>query len=228
MFELFLEILSKIFAVFALHLSHSNFPKPLSAAEENECFVRLKRGDMAARDKLINHNLRLVAHITKKYYASKMEPDDLISIGTIGLIKAVDSFNADKGARFATYAARCIENEILMTFRALRKEQNTLYMDDPLGTDSDGNAITVADTMRASGDLAAELELRFDSAKLLRALKQLPERERTVAELRFGIGASPLTQQEIADRLGISRSYVSRIETRTVAMLKKSMNERDI
>lgn len=225
MFELLSEFFSQIVLVFALHLSGGSFPKPLSAKDEQLYFARAKKGDNSAREKLIVHNLRLVAHISKKYYAAHMEPDDLISIGTIGLIKSIDSFNPDKGTRFATYAARCIENEILMTFRALKKEQNTIMLGDTLGTDTDGDAVTVMDLLSCECEVLSEIEFMQDSERLKKALGCLSEQEAQVIALRYGTaGGAPMPQREAAARMGISRSYVSRIEKRALTKLRAKMD----
>lgn len=198
---------------FSLHLSQSSFPRPLSAKDEKDCFDSMAQGDKASRDKLINHNLRLVAHIIKKYYTNANDQDDLISIGTIGLIKAVDTFSYSKGVRFATYASRCIENEVLMQFRAARKTINTMYINDPLDTDSEGNSLTILDVISDDSDISEEYEHRYNLAKVRDIVeKTLHGREKQVVCMRFGLETEqPLTQQQIATKLGISRSYVSRI-----------------
>ncbi len=212
---------------FSLSLSQNGFPKPLAAREERECFERMAAGDSTARDELVSRNLRLVAHVTKKYLQNGAEMDDLISIGTIGLIKAVESFDARKGTRFATYAARCIENEVLMTFRAERKTRGTVYLGDPLEGDGEGGLLTLIDVVRDESDLEADCERQCDLARL-RALvrSSLFGRERRVIELRYGLsGSEPLTQHEVAKLLGISRSYVSRIEKKTLATLRQKLEE---
>jgi RNA polymerase sporulation-specific sigma factor len=212
---------------FSLHLSQSSFPRPLPLKDEQECFELMAGGDRAARDRLISHNLRLVAHIIKKYYTTANDQDDLISIGTIGLIKAVDSFNYSKGVRFATYASRCIENEILMQFRAIRKTQNTMYINDPLDTDSDGNSLTILDVISDDTDIGEEYEHRYNLSQIRLAVDSaLCGREKEVVEMRFGLrSGQPMTQQQVASRLGISRSYVSRIEKKAVEILKKRFLE---
>ncbi|MEG1305333.1 MAG: RNA polymerase sporulation sigma factor SigK, partial [Oscillospiraceae bacterium] len=198
------------------------FPHPLSAKEEHDGFDLMKDGDFEARDKLIRHNLRIVAHVIKKYYSSQNDQDDMISIGTIGLIKAVNTFNYCKGARFATYAARCIENEILMQFRSNRKTQNTIYINDPLDTDAEGNSLTILDILSDSEDIAENLELKLDIRHLRTCIdKALFGRERKIIDMRYGLaGELPLTQQEVADLLGISRSYVSRLEKKAIDRLR--------
>ena len=209
----------------ALHLSTpGSFPKPLSAKEERACLARIKEGDQEARDLFIEHNLRLVAHIIKKYYAaSASDQEDLISIGTIGLIKAVDSFDCDKGIRFATYGARCIENEILMYFRSRKKHAQDLYIQEPIDVDGEGNALTLMDLMTEESDLLEEVSRRMQGEKLHRYIGEvLDGREKQVIELRYGIGGRmPMAQREVAKILGISRSYVSRIEKKAVQQLRQ-------
>ncbi|MGX8698741.1 MAG: sigma-70 family RNA polymerase sigma factor [bacterium] len=205
----------------------SSFPRPLSKAEEADCLRRLAEGDAAAREELISHNLRLVAHIVKKYYARAAEEDDLISIGTIGLIKGVESFDAAKGIRLATYASRCIENEILMHFRSARKTQNEVSLSD--SAEGEGDGLTLEDTLAAPGDLMDEVG---DEA-LYRRLRELVEetlsgREREIVTLRYGLGCPPLPQREVAERLGISRSYVSRLEKRALALLRRRIEKEEL
>ena len=209
------------------------FPKPLDAKEEEELFVRFREGDKSARDLLIEHNLRLVAHIVKKYSQAETDNDDLISIGTIGLIKAVDTFDSLKGIRLGTYAARCIENELLMFFRAGKKTAKEVYLYDPIGTDKEGNAIHLLDIIVAEEeDYTDGLEQKEKLAVLPGyVLRCLDEREKEIIVLRYGLsGRRELTQREIADRLSISRSYVSRIEKRALRKLRieyeKEENER--
>lgn len=220
MFWAFLEKILSGFLFLALHVAKSgNFPPPLCAKEEKELLIKSNQGDLAARNKLIEHNLRLVAHISKKYYTNENQ-DDLISIGTIGLIKGVSTFNADKGSRLATYAARCIENEILMHFRSLKKTSQDVSFSDAIDTDKDGNALTLGDIIAVDSDIAEEIDTKLKIKRLAEVFpKVLDEREKQILTLRFGLcGAEELTQQQIANRLNISRSYVSRIEK---AALKK-------
>ena len=200
----------------------SSFPKPLSAARERECLRLVRAGDTAARDELIEHNLRLVVHIIKKYYSAAHDQDDLISIGSIGLIKAVGTFDCEKGAKFATYASRCIENEILMYFRAKKKSAQDVYLSDPIDTDKDGNALTLLDIMADESSMTEQVEERMRLRQLRRLVSEMEDpREREIICLRYGIGGgTPLTQRETAKRLGISRSYVSRIEKKAVAHLR--------
>ena len=195
----------------ALHVSCSgSFPKPLTAREERECLERIRSGDSQAKSTLIEHNLRLVAHIVKKYYAASGEQDDLISIGTIGLIKAASTFNYEKGTRFATYASKCIENEILMAFRAKKKSASDISISDPIDCDRDGNALTLMDIMADEEDIVSRIDLENKTAQLRQYIASaLTGREREIVELRYGLGRGlPLTQREVAQRLHISRSYV--------------------
>ncbi len=211
------------FMLFTLQLAPSSFPRPLTAAEERDCFARLARGDAAAREMLISHNLRLVVHVIKKYYTSPADQDDLISIGTIGLIKAVDTFNAKKGTRFATYAARCIQNEVLMQFRSARKARTTVYISDPLEPGED--ALTILDVLSDERDIAEETELRQELDRVGAAVRtSLHGREKLVIELRYGFGGHPpQTQQAVASMLGISRSYISRIEKKALEKLRAAL-----
>ncbi len=221
-----LSFLAQNFMAFILHLAGSSFPRPLSREDEADCITKARAGDHEARERLINHNLRLVAHIIKKYNINQCEQEDLISIGTIGLIKAVDSFKADKNIRFSTYASRCIENEILMHFRRCKKSQGTLFISDPLDVDAEGNSLTLMDIMSDDRDLAAEYELSSDLHRLKELVdSHLNAREKEIIILRFGLfGNEPQTQNEIAARLGISRSYVSRIEKRAVGILSRAFS----
>lgn len=201
-----------------------SFPDPLSAADEAMYLKRYAQGDDEARCKLIEHNLRLVAHIAKKYTTNGRDTDDVISIGTIGLIKAVATFNADKGTALATYAARCIENEILMSIRAEKKQQGEVSLHESIGSDRDGNEITLSEVLGSDPDqVMRDVELSIASQQLRQIiLTALTDRERLVVELRYGICAGPcLAQREIAQLLGISRSYVSRIEKKALEKLNR-------
>lgn len=213
---------------FALHVTAANsFPKPLSAEEERLCFEKMKKGDNKAKNKLIEHNLRLVAHIIKKYYSNSAEQDDLVSIGTIGLIKAVSSFNFEKGAKFATYAARCIENEILMYFRNKKKYAQDISLSEQIDCDKDGNALSIADTMADERQSVSEfIEDKIQTEALYRTIeKELLPREKEIIYLRYGLmGKKAFTQREIAKKLGISRSYVSRIEKKALEILKEKID----
>lgn len=210
---------------FALQVTSSSaFPKPLSAKQEREYLERVKQGDREAKDKLVEHNLRLVAHVIKKYYSSNVDQDDLISIGTIGLIKAVSTFDYTKGTRFATYASRCIENETLMFFRNKKKSASDVYISDPIDVDKDGNSLTLIDVMADSQDIIDDIDLRLKSQKLYDYVQQkLDKREQEIIVMRYGLwGQKPLTQREVAEKLHISRSYVSRIEKKAIGILRKS------
>ena len=196
----------------SLRLSGGSFPKPLSAAEEQDCLRRCAQGDAEARDILIQRNLRLVAHIVKKYYTQSGDQEDLISIGTIGLIKGISSFNADKGARLATYAARCIENEILMYFRSQKKLQSEVSLSDSIEGDQDSNALQLMDVVGVDDTMLEDLHDRDSALRLRRLIGTcLTPRESEIIRLRYGLGGTvPLTQREVARSFGISRSYVSR------------------
>ena len=222
-----IELLKRLF-IFSLHAeSGSVFPKPLSAAEELECMKKMEEGDRGAKNKLIEHNLRLVAHIVKKYTLSPGEQDELISVGTIGLIKAVSTFDYRKGAKFATYASRCIENEILMTFRAAKKSAGDVYLNEPVETDKDDNALSLIDLIDDGGDIHEQVDLIMKSKQLYKFLRQaLEPRELEIIMSRYGLyGSRPHTQNETAEKLGISRSYVSRLEKRAVGKLRKMYDQ---
>ncbi|MCR4426315.1 MAG: RNA polymerase sporulation sigma factor SigK [Firmicutes bacterium] len=201
------------------------FPPPLSETEEREMLERKDLGDTVARSILIERNLRLVAHVVKKYDGTGEDQDDLISIGTIGLIKAINTFDRQKKTRLATYAARCIENEILMHLRSGRKTRGELFLYDPIGSDKEGNEVVLMDVLMQDGDTVAdEVEARVEEERLREKLSKLSQRERRVLELRFGMGDdSRQTQREISRSLGISRSYVSRIEKRALSKLFREM-----
>lgn len=214
-------ILSGIFYL-ALHPTNTgSFPKPLSPMEENDLIVKMGKGDKAARDKLIEHNLRLVAHVVKKYYTEKVEQDDLISIGTIGLIKGISTFKPDKGIKLATYASRCIENEILMHFRLLKKTAQDVSINDPIETDKDGNDLSLIDVIADEGNLLDDIDLRIKTEHLRKYMDEvLTPREKIIIGLRFGlISGKENTQREVAKKLKISRSYVSRLEKKALIKL---------
>lgn len=201
-----------------------SFPQPLDAKEEESLFMEFRAGNQQARNLLIEHNLRLVAHIVKKYSQPEKDNEDLLSIGTVGLIKAVDSFDEGKGIRLGTYAARCIENELLMFFRAGKKTAKEIYLYDPIGTDKEGNSISLLETIEAEEEDYTERLERKEKLSVLPKLlmSQLEEREREIIGLRYGLyGGRELTQREIADRLNISRSYVSRIEKKALRKLRE-------
>lgn len=211
-----------------LHIEGAgSFPKPLSAKEEREALSRFQAGDLTARDTLIEHNLRLVAHIIKKYYASYSDQDDLISIGTIGLIKGVNTFNGERGTRLATYAARCIENEILMYFRNQKKSAQDISMNEPIDTDAEGNPLTLSEIIYTDDTITEDLDKKIKIEKLKQYIDELPDtRGREILMKRYGLdGGIPQTQRQIASRLGISRSYVSRIEKKTLEELRRKFED---
>ncbi len=227
MFNDFFKLILNNLTFLALHVTNSNsFPKPLSEEEEKIYLQKFKNGDKFARNKLIEHNLRLVAHIIKKYYTANNDQDDLVSIGTIGLIKAVDSFNCDKGIKLSSYAARCIENEVLMFFRNNKKTAQDVSMNEPIDTDKDGNALTLIDVMSSEDSIIDDLDMKIKSEKLKQYIeKYLDSREKEIIKMRYGIsGKIPRTQREVAKILNISRSYVSRIEKKAIETLKKKIN----
>ncbi len=203
----------------------ASFPSPLTKAEEAECFKRMAAGDMSARQMLIERNMRLVAHIVKKFSVSPSEADDIISVGTMGLIKAVDSFKAECGTRFATYAVRCLQNEILMYFRARKKHLSDTSLNEVLDTDKDGNPLTYMDILSVDDDIAEKIDLKIQIEKLMKAIeKTLSKREKQIIFMRYALGFSrQMTQREIAKNLGISRSYVSRIENAAIQKLRENM-----
>lgn len=212
-------------ALLVSYISNNAFPQPLSEEDEAMQVKKMKDGDEEARNILIEHNLRLVAHITKKFEATGEDSEDLISIGTIGLIKAINTFDPDKGTRLATYAARCIENEILMHLRATKKTRVEVSLYDPIGIDKEGNEITLIDVLGTEHDIVADsVENVFEQRRVLDKVKYLSKRERNVLELRYGLfNTFRKTQREIAKRLGISRSYVSRIEKKAIEKLIKEL-----
>ena len=219
---MFIELLRNLF-FFSLHIDNSSvFPKPLSKKEEAECFRKMSEGDKSARNRLIEHNLRLVAHIVKKYASGTDEQDELISVGTIGLIKAVSSFDYEKGAKFATYASRCIENEILMQFRSAKKSAGDIYINEPVETDKDGNSLTLMDLIDDGIDIHEQVDILIRSRQLYSFIKKcLDPREFDIIVYRYGLyGSEPHTQNETAEMLNISRSYVSRIEKKAISKLK--------
>ncbi len=207
------------------------FLTPLTIEEEKECIAKMKEGDLKAKHQLIEHNLRLVAHVAKKYQALDEDMEDLISIGTIGLIKAVDTFQAERQIKLATYAARCIDNELLMYFRSKKKTSREVSLYEPIGTDKEGNQINLLDIAASEEvDVVQKMEESENVRRLYRFIPDvLSERERTVIAMRYGIlGNHPITQREVAKQLGISRSYVSRIEKKALNKLKKSFEEEEL
>ena len=209
------------------YISGTNvFPEPLTSEEETMYLAQMKNGDEEARNILIERNLRLVAHITKKYSTTNVEQDDLISIGTIGLIKGINSFNMDKGSKLSTYVSRCIDNEILMHLRATKKLGAEVYLNEPIGKDKDDNVITLQEVLENDErNIEDEVDIKMKIKSLFEKMKSvLKDREKTILELRFGLGGhKPKTQHEIAEMMGISRSYVSRIETKAIGKLSKEL-----
>ena len=219
-----LRLLMSNFLFFFLHLKNlSSFPKPLPEKKEKELFTVMKeRNDAKARETLIEHNLRLVSHILKKYQSDYDDQEDLISVGTIGLIKAVDSFNPEKGIRFATYGARCIENEILMFFRSKKKDANVISVNEPIDVDSEGNPLTLIDVIYCDDTISDDIDLKRKTEKLYSLIDAIEDdRDRMIIIKRYGLYNTPeMTQREIAAEMGISRSYVSRIEKRVLMQLR--------
>lgn len=223
--ENFIIFMNKILLFSSFINNAQGFPQPLKEDEEKEYFLKYKNGDQEAKDKLINHNLRLVAHIVKKY-AGTSEADDLISVGTIGLIKAINTFEYGKGTQLSTYAARCIENEILMLLRVSKKHKNVMSLDESLGEDKDGNDIELSDVIPADDeDVLTTVENNVITSKISQIINQkLDKREAEIIKLRYGIGCDlALTQREVASKLGISRSYISRLETKAINIIKNEV-----
>ena len=228
MFGVFFSFIASHILYLALHLETGSFPRPLTPRQEVEAFAAFKAGDMAARDRIIRHNLRLVAHVVKKYYSLPGDAEDLISIGTIGLIKAVNSFDNTKQARFSTYASRCIDNEVRMSFRKQKKAPATVSMNEPIEAGKDGSALAVIDVVPDDFLLDEDCERRDETARLRQLVDGLSGRQRQEVLLRYGLsGQPPMTQQEVADLLGISRSYISRIEKAAVLSLRQSLLEQE-
>ncbi len=228
---MFLEFLHFIFGKLIFFcgsvINKSSFPKPLSSEQEAEYILKMKQGDKSAKDKLVSHNMRLVAHVVKKYSGSA-ETDDLISVGSIGLIKAINTFEPNKGTCLATYTARCIENEILMLLRANKKHKNDIYLSDSVGTDKDGNELTLMDLLSEKEDsVFEEVENSIERNKFLEFIKsQLTNREYTILCLRFGLkGGKTYAQREVASFLKISRSYISRIEKKAIEKLRVAVKK---
>ncbi len=222
MFSAMLQFLKRLF-FFTGYFSNNSYPQPLSPEEEADCLKRMQAGSRAARDKLITHNMRLVAHIAKKY--GKNDLDDLISIGSIGLIKGVESYSTEKGTTLATYLARCIENEILMTLRANKRYQNTVYLNSTLGVDNDGNEYTLMDVLAIKEDsVFHQAETSILRQNLLNIINEhLSPREQKIILMRYGLieGTTPMTQLQTARELGISRSYISRIESKALDKIRQ-------
>ncbi len=218
------------YAVFLVGYISNNvlFPEPLNSLEESKYLELMKSGDEEAKNILIERNLRLVAHVCKKYSTTKVDQEDLISIGSIGLIKGINSFDSSKGVRLATYVSRCIDNEILMYLRSTKKLNSEVYLEDPIGKDKDDNIVTLQEVLENNDkNIEDEVDLKFKIKKLYEKMKDiLKDREKTILELRFGLnGQRPKTQNEIADSMAISRSYVSRIETKAISKLAKEFKE---
>ncbi len=230
MFDMLLSLFSD-FLFFILHVNPFNsFPSALSKQEEERLIKLSENGDKAAKNKLVEHNLRLVAHVIKKYYSATAQQEDLISIGTIGLIKAIDSFKSDKGTRLATYAARCIENEILMYFRAQKKSAQDISVNEPIDVDNEGNPLTLIDIIATEDTILDDIYLSSMSKKMYQYIDEIEDkREKTIIILRYGLNnKKPLTQREVAKKLNISRSYVSRIEKKVLLQLKEKFEGKDI
>lgn len=216
--------------ILALHLENTNlFPEPLSAQEEKMYIERMQNGDQKAKEILIERNLRLVAHLSKKYYSANVETDELISIGTVGLIKAVNTYTAEKGVKLATYASRCIDNEILMYFRSKRKTALDVSFEDPIDFDNEGNPLTLMDVISVEDKTLETVQLKSNTEKLYRFVNELDnDREKNIIILRYGLdGKKPMTQNEIAGMYGISRSYVSRLETKCLKKLRKKFENQE-
>lgn len=218
------EILNGMYMFFILHLTSGNvYPKPLSAADEKKYLARVAQGDKEARNILVEHNLRLVAHIVKKYYTGTNDYDDLLSVGVVGLIKAINTFDAAKTRRLSSYASICIQNEILMMFRNNKKTQQEISLSESVDNDKDGNNLVLMDVIAVDDDIVERIDTKFKSEKLQQYInEELDEREKTVIELRYGLnGHKEKTQREIAAMLNISRSYISRIETKALKKLRQ-------
>ena len=222
--------LLKNLIIFSSYMTEkSSFPKPLSKEKEQEYLVLSAKGDKDAKEILVKHNLRLVAHIAKKY-ANYGDNDELISIGSIGLIKAVESFKSDKGTSLATYASRCIENEILMTMRTTKKHRSNVSLNEPIGVDKDGNELVIMDMLESGQDVIEDVENSIMMEKLTAITKSvLDKREYEIIKMRYGLeNTGALTQREVAKKFNISRSYVSRIEKKALEKIKKSVNKEDL
>lgn len=219
----FINFLGQYIFTFILHIcGNGKFPKPLSEDKEKEYLLKSKNGDIKARNILVEHNLRLVAHIIKKYYAVNVDQDDLVSIGTIGLIKAINTFDMYKNIKLSSYASRCIENEILMHFRNLKKSSQNVSLEDAVDIDKDGNTLKLMDLLSIDDDFADNLDKKLNLQKINKYLTEtLTKRELQIINLRYGLnGSKPLTQREVSSIMNISRSYVSRIEKKALEKLK--------
>lgn len=226
-FDAIIYLLGKLTFFAGSVIGGTSFPKPLSAEEEAECIMKMKAGDLSAKEKLINHNMRLVAHVVKKY-SGAAETDDLISVGSIGLIKAINTYEIGKGTQLATYTARCIENEILMLLRANKKYKNDISLSDPVGTDKDGNELTLMDLLSEKEDTVFhQVDRSIERKKFLQFIRGvLTDREYTVLCLRYGLkGEKNYAQREVAKFLKISRSYISRIEKKAIEKLRQAVKK---
>jgi len=225
-FEIICQTASDIYYLFLSVSGAGNFPQKLTAQEEAECIEKMSMGNKEARNRLIEHNLRLVAHICRKYYSPTNDIDDMLSVGTIGLIKAVDTFSLDKGTRFSSYAARCIENECLMALRAAKKTAQDVSISEPIDTDKNGNELTLLDVISCEDTIADDIDMKFKCARLRELIpKVLHGRELEIICRRYGInGFKVQTQREIAAHMGISRSYISRIEKRAIERLSEKFS----
>ncbi|MEF9952625.1 MAG: RNA polymerase sporulation sigma factor SigK [Clostridium sp.] len=224
---MFLNFFQNLIVLVGYVSNGNSFPTPLNQDEEKELFKKYREGDESAKGELITRNLRLVAHIIKKFSPQIRDADDLISIGTVGLIKAIESFDYKKGNRLATYAARCIENEILMSVRSSKKIKSEVYLQDPIGVDKEGNEICLIDVLGTDGDVVLEeVEYKISVKKLYDIIESVLEgKEKEIIKLRYGLNSEPKTQREIAQKLGISRSYVSRIEKKALKKLSKELSQ---
>lgn len=219
----FLSFLGQYIFTFILHIcGNGTFPKPLDEETERKYLIKAKNGDIKARNLLVEHNLRLVAHIIKKYYAVNQDQDDLVSIGTIGLIKAINTFDLEKNIKLSSYASRCIENEILMHFRNQKKTSQNISLEDAIDTDKDGNALRLMDLLSVDDNFVDLLDNKINLQKINRYIAEtLTKRETSIITMRYGLdGKKPLTQREVSDIMKISRSYVSRIEKKALIKLK--------
>ena len=227
MLAVLLAVLTRFFHISLGIGTPAQFPPPLSPKEEQECFRLAGLGDEAAREKLILHNLRLVSHIVRKYYGSSKNQEDLVSVGSIGLVKAVDTFRVEDGNRFATYAAKCVQNEILMYFRKLKHRQQEVSMGDTIDVDREGNPLTYMDVIASEENMTEEVDRKLCSDRAVRLVDAILDvRERQIIYLRYGLGGGePLAQREVAQTLGISRSYVSRLEKGALDKLYRAMTE---
>ena len=227
MLSFILNVLSKCYCFILRTSDTHSFPPPLPKETERELFLRARKGDLSARNKLIEHNLRLVAHIVKKYYTTAPDQDDLVSVGTVGLIKAIDSYNIENGSKFATYAGKCLQNEILMYFRSQKKHQAVTSINEPVDIDKDGNPLTYLEIIAAPDDIVDSIDKKIKLEKIVKAIKTvLTDREKKIMMLRYGLNKSGrhYAQRDVAQMLGISRSYVSRLEKSAIDKIREYSN----